>query len=97
MEIKDITTFQSSLRKRQVVIAMAGTMLAMFSGSLYMTVVATAMPRVVTDLGGFSQYTWVFTSYFIAEVIAIPERHALGLQHIIFEDKLGDLAVAAAG
>lgn len=63
--------FQSSLPKRQVIIAMAGTMLAMFLATLYMTVVSTAMPRIITDLGGFSQYTWVFTSYFIAEVISI--------------------------
>ncbi len=64
--------FQSSLPKRQVVIAIGATMLSVFLGSLYMTIVATAMPRIITDLGGFSQYTWVFTSYLITEVIAIP-------------------------
>jgi EmrB/QacA subfamily drug resistance transporter len=63
--------FQSSLPKRKVIIAMAGTMLAMFLATLYMTVISTAMPRIITDLGGFSQYTWVFTSYFIAEVTTI--------------------------
>ena len=72
MEIKDNTTFQSSLPKRQVVIAMGGTMLSMFLGSLYMTIVATAMPTIITDLGGFRQYSWVFTSFFVAEIIAIP-------------------------
>jgi EmrB/QacA subfamily drug resistance transporter len=71
MESKDIAMFQSSLSRRQVFIALAGTMLAMFLSTLYMTVVSTAMPRIITDLGGFSQYTWVFTSYFIAEVTAI--------------------------
>jgi EmrB/QacA subfamily drug resistance transporter len=72
VESKGNITFQSSLPKRQVVIAMGGTMLSMFLGSLYMTIVATAMPRIITDLGGFSQYSWVFTSFFIAEIIAIP-------------------------
>ena len=71
MEIKDTTTFQV-LPRRQVIIAMVGTMLSMFQSALYMTVVATAMPRVITDLGGFSQYTWVFTAFIMAEVIAIP-------------------------
>ncbi len=47
-------------------------MLSLFLGSLYNTIVSTAMPRIITDLGGFSQYTLVFTSYFIAEIIAMP-------------------------
>jgi EmrB/QacA subfamily drug resistance transporter len=72
VEIKEETLYQSSLSKRQKILAMAGTMLAMLIGSLYMTIVGTAMPRIVTDLGGFSQYTLVFTSFFIAEVLAVP-------------------------
>ncbi len=51
---------------------MAGTMLSMFLGSVFMTITATAMPRIITDLGGFSQYTWVFTSYIISETVALP-------------------------
>ncbi len=72
MEIENKIMFQSSLPRRQVFTAFAGAMLAMFLGSLYMTVTATAMPRIITDLGGFSQYTWVFTSYIITETIAVP-------------------------
>lgn len=72
MEVTERALFQSSLPRRQVVIAMAGTLLSMFLGSMFMTITATAMPRIVTDLGGFSQYTWVFTSYIVAETIAIP-------------------------
>jgi EmrB/QacA subfamily drug resistance transporter len=64
--------FQSNLPRKQVVAALVGTMLSMFLGSMFMTVASTAMPRIVTDLGGFSQYTWVFTSYIITETIAVP-------------------------
>jgi EmrB/QacA subfamily drug resistance transporter len=71
-EVKDNTMFQSSLPRRQVIITLVGTMFAMFLGALYMTVVATAMPRIITDLGGFSQYSWVFTSFMIAQAITIP-------------------------
>ena len=46
MKVRDNTFFQSSLPKRQVIIAMAGTALSMFLGSLYMTLVATAMPTI---------------------------------------------------
>ncbi len=72
MEIKEAPLYQSSLPKRKVVAAMVGTMLSMFLGSIFMTITATAMPRIITDLGGFSQYTWVFTSYIITETIALP-------------------------
>ena len=72
MDIKDVSDFQSSLPRRQVIIGIIGIMMSMFISSLYMTVTSTAMPRIITDLGGFSQYTWVFTAFFIAEVMAIP-------------------------
>ena len=70
--LEPTATYQQSLPRRQVIAAMAGTMLSMFLGSIFMTITATAMPRIVTDLGGFSQYTWVFTSYIITETIALP-------------------------
>jgi EmrB/QacA subfamily drug resistance transporter len=47
-------------------------MLAMFLGSLDQTVVGTAMPRIISDLGGFSQYTWVTTAYMITSAISVP-------------------------
>jgi len=72
LEAKELPSYQSSLPKRQVIAAMGGTMLSMFLGSIFMTITATAMPRIITDLGGFSQYTWVFTSYIITETIALP-------------------------
>jgi EmrB/QacA subfamily drug resistance transporter len=51
---------------------MAGVLLAMFLGSLDQTVVGTAMPRIITDLGGFAQYTWVTTAYMITSTVAVP-------------------------
>ncbi|MDO8491175.1 MAG: MDR family MFS transporter [Dehalococcoidia bacterium] len=61
-----------SLPRRQVVITMAGVMLAMFLSSLDQTIVSTAMPTIITDLGGFTQYTWVTTAYLITSTIALP-------------------------
>ncbi len=51
---------------------MAGVMLAMFLASLDNTIVGTAMPRIIADLGGFTKYTWVATAYIIASTIAVP-------------------------
>ena len=69
---EELIAFQKSLPRKQVMAALVGTMLSMFLGSMYMTIASTAMPRIITDLGGFSQYTWVFTSYIITETIAVP-------------------------
>ncbi|MFC1894027.1 MFS transporter, partial [Chloroflexota bacterium] len=59
------------LPKRQVVITMIGIMLALFLASLDQTIVGTAMPRIITDLGGFTKYTWVITAYIVASTITL--------------------------
>jgi EmrB/QacA subfamily drug resistance transporter len=61
-----------SLSRRQLFITFAGVMLAMFLASLDQTVVGTALPQIITDLGGFAHYTWVATAYMIASTIAMP-------------------------
>ncbi|MCK5577562.1 MAG: MFS transporter, partial [Dehalococcoidales bacterium] len=43
----------------------------MFLASLDQTIVGTAMPRIITDLGGFAQYTWVVTAYLIAATVTV--------------------------
>lgn len=68
---KAIMSNQHSLPKRQVVLTMAGVMLALFLASLDQTIVGTAMPRIITDLGGFTKYTWVITAYLIATTVTV--------------------------
>ena len=46
--------------------------MAMFLGSLDQTVVSTAMPRIMADLGGFDRYTWVTTAYLVTSTIMMP-------------------------
>ncbi len=60
------------LPTRQVVLTMVGVMLAMFLGSLDQTVVGTAMPRIIADLGGFDRYTWVTTAYLVTSTAVTP-------------------------
>jgi EmrB/QacA subfamily drug resistance transporter len=50
---------------------MAGVMLALFLASLDQTIVGTALPRIIVDLGGFSQYTWVLTAYLVATTVTV--------------------------
>jgi EmrB/QacA subfamily drug resistance transporter len=36
------------------------------------TIVATIIPTIVSDLGGFNLFTWVFTVYLLTQAVAIP-------------------------
>ena len=60
------------LPKSQIILTMVGVLLAMFLASLDQTVVATAMPRIIADLGGFDRFTWVTTAYLVASTTAVP-------------------------
>jgi EmrB/QacA subfamily drug resistance transporter len=46
--------------------------LSLFMAALEMTVVSTAMPTVVSDLGGLQSYAWVFTVYMLSSTITVP-------------------------
>lgn len=46
--------------------------LAMLLGAVDATIVGTAMPTVISSLGGMSLYSWVFSVYVLASTTAIP-------------------------
>ena len=48
-------------------VVFAAIMLATFMVATEATIVATAMPRIVGELGGFAFYTWVFSAYLLAQ------------------------------
>ena len=58
--------------RRQVVFTMGGLLMAVFLASLDQTVVGTAIPRIVTDLGGFDRFTWITTAYIVASITFVP-------------------------
>ena len=49
-----------------------GIMLGVFLAGIDGTVVSTAMPTIVTDLGGLSIYSWVFSAYMLTGAISMP-------------------------
>ena len=51
---------------------MTCVLLSMFLGALSQTVVATTMPLIIADLGGFDRYTWAATSYMVTATLAFP-------------------------
>jgi MFS family permease len=36
------------------------------------TIVATAVPSIVQDLGGFSSFPWLFSAYLLAQAVSVP-------------------------
>ena len=58
--------------RRQVITITAGIMLSLFMASMEGTVVATAMPTIVGQLGGLSSYSWVFSVYMLASTTTVP-------------------------
>jgi EmrB/QacA subfamily drug resistance transporter len=55
---------------RPITVAALLTGLAM--AALEMTVVSTAMPTVIGDLGGIRHYSWVFTAYLLSSTVTVP-------------------------
>ena len=47
-------------------------MLSMGLAALDATIVATAIPQIVGDLGGFSQFPWLFSIYLLAQAVLVP-------------------------
>ncbi len=58
--------------RRQVTLSLMCVGLAMFLAALNQTVVASIMPLIVADLGGFDRYTWPSTSYLVAATVSYP-------------------------
>jgi EmrB/QacA subfamily drug resistance transporter len=57
---------------RVVIPVVASVMLGILLAALDQTIVGTAMPKVVADLGGLSHYAWVFTAYMLASTVTVP-------------------------
>jgi EmrB/QacA subfamily drug resistance transporter len=60
------------LGKRRTLIVFAGLMLGMLLAALDQTIVSTALPRIVDDLGGFKHYSWVFSAYMLGATVTVP-------------------------
>src|SRR3954449_10464648 len=59
----------------------AGLMLTLLLAALDQTIVATALPRITSDLGGVTQYSWVFTAYMLTSTVTVPLYGRLGDVH----------------
>lgn len=53
-------------------ILLVGLLLGIFFSSLDQTIVGTAMPRIIGDLGGLSIMAWVTTAYLLSSTTVVP-------------------------
>jgi EmrB/QacA subfamily drug resistance transporter len=51
---------------------LAALMLATALVALDSTIIATAVPSIVSDLGGFTQFPWLFSIYLLAQAVSTP-------------------------
>src|SRR5881227_2420692 len=68
----------AALGHRQILIAFSGLVLAMLLAALDSTIVSTALPTIVGDLGGLEHLAWVVTGYLLAQTIVTPIYGKLG-------------------
>src|SRR5947199_9985218 len=61
-----------NLTHRQVQVVFVGLMAGMLLAALDQTIVATALPTIVGDLGGLSQLSWVVTAYILTSTVSVP-------------------------
>ena len=57
-------------RNRLIAITCA-MMLSLFMASMEATVISTAMPTIVSELGGLEIYSWVFSIYMLASTTTV--------------------------
>ena len=51
---------------------LAASLMATFMAAVESSIVATAMPTIVGDLGGFRLFSWVFAAYLLAMAVSVP-------------------------
>ncbi|MEV6814350.1 MDR family MFS transporter [Micromonospora sp. NPDC051296] len=60
------------LNKGQIRLLMFGLMTGMLLAALDQTIVGTALPTIVGELGGINHYSWVVTAYLLASTASTP-------------------------
>src|SRR4029079_976651 len=60
------------LTHRQIMVVLVGVMAGMLLAALDESIVGTALPRIVSDLGGLNHLSWVITAYLLTSTAVTP-------------------------
>ena len=66
------------LSSQQIRIVIAGLLLVLLLAALDSTIVATALPTIVGEMGGLTHLSWVVTAYLLAQTVVTPLYGKLG-------------------
>ena len=66
---------------RHIYVVFSGLVLVMLLAALDSTIVSTALPTIMGELGGFEHIGWVVTAYLLAQTIVTPLYGKLGDQY----------------
>lgn len=66
---------------REVLVPIGALLLGLLIAALDQTIVSTALPTIVSDLGGMAHLSWVVTAYMLASTAATPLWGKLGDQY----------------
>jgi EmrB/QacA subfamily drug resistance transporter len=69
---------RSDAERRRLMVVFGALMLAMLIAALDQTIVSTALPTIVGDLGGLTQLAWVVTAYILTSTISTPLYGKIG-------------------
>src|SRR6185295_15530098 len=67
-----------ALSHRQILVAYSGLVMAMLLAALDSTIVSTALPTIVSEMGGLEHLAWVVTAYLLAQTVVTPLYGKLG-------------------
>lgn len=67
-----------SLSHQQILVVFSGLVLGMLLAALDSTIVSTALPTIVGELGGLARLSWVVTAYLLAQTVVTPLYGKLG-------------------
>ena len=88
----DVAPDPGSFTHHQRLVIFSGLMLGMVLAALDQTIVATALPTIVGDLGGIDHLSWVITAYLLTTTISTPLCGKLG--DIFGRKRLFQLSIA---
>src|SRR5207302_6983984 len=69
---RGLITTQAPPSRRTVTLILAGLLAGLLLGFMDVTIVSTAGPTIVAELGGLSLYAWVFSAFLIVQTVTIP-------------------------
>jgi len=69
---KETRAIGEYLTSRQKFLLMNSLMLTMFISALDGSIMATALPRILADLGGFKLLSWITTIYLLTSTVTVP-------------------------